>query len=96
MLEQPLLLTGAQGSSSLNHRSLPNKVIQDTLGTLPLTVKYFCNLRNAMPRHWSPSTSHPTLLREAGGFLMGGKYPEDVILPTVLASLQPVQSIFLD
>ena len=76
MLEQPLLLTGAKGSSFLNHCSLPNKVSQDTFGTLSLAMTYFCNLRDAMPRHSSPSTSHSTLPREAEGFLMGGKYLE--------------------
>ena len=42
--------------------------------------------------HWSPSTSHPTLSREAEDFLRGGKYPNDVPLPTFLAYLQPVKS----
>ena len=79
MLEQPLLFTGCS-----------NTVNQDTFGTLPLTVQYLCDLLDAMPHQWSPSTSHPILPREAEDFYSGGKYPKYVPLPTFLACLQPV------
>ena len=65
MLEQSLLLIGCS-----------NTVNQDTFGTLPVIVQYLCDLLDAMPHHWSPSTSHPTLPREAENFHSGGKYPK--------------------
>ena len=73
-----------------NLTPLPNTVSQDTFRTLPLTVQYLCDLRDTMPRHWSSSTSHPTLSREADDFPVGGKYPKDALLSTFLAYLQPV------
>ena len=68
----------------------PNTVSQDTFGTLLLTVQYFGDLRDAIPCHCSPSTSHPALPREAEDFPAGGKYPKDGPLPTFLACLQSV------
>ena len=43
-----------------------------------------------MLHNWSPSTSHPTLPREAEDFPRDGKHAKDVPLPTFLAYLQPV------
>ena len=83
-------LLAAQASSFLIHPDIPNTVSQDTFGTLPLTVQYLCDLRDAMSRHWSPSTFHPTLPIEAEDFPRGAKYPKDVPLPTFLVFLQPV------
>ena len=37
----------------------PNTVSQATYGYLPLTVQHLCDLRDTMPRHWSPGASHP-------------------------------------
>ena len=72
-----------QASSFLIQLPFPNTVSQDTFGTLPLTVQYLGDLRDAMPRYWSPSTSYPTLPREAEDLAMGGKYLcLDVPLPT--------------
>ena len=39
----------------------PNTASQTTFGYLLLTVQHLCDLQDAMPRHWSPSASHPTL-----------------------------------
>ena len=64
--------------------------IQDTFGTLPRIVQYMYDSQEAMPRHWSPSTSHPTLPRESEDFSRGGKYAKDVPLPMFLAYLKPV------
>ena len=83
MLEQ--LFTGCSSIQFFNSPSFLNTVSQDTFGTQPLTVQYLCDLRDAMPRHCSPNTSHPTLPREAKDFPMGGKYPKDVPLATFLA-----------
>lgn len=38
-----------------------NTVSQATHGTLLPTAQHLCDLWDAMPRHWSPSTSNPTL-----------------------------------
>ena len=59
-----------QASSFLIHPPFLNTVSQDTFGTLSLPVQYLCDLREAMLRHWSPSSSHPTLPME-GGFPLG-------------------------
>ena len=56
-------LLAAQAYSSL----IP-KHSQDTFDTLQLTVQYVCDLLDAMPRHWSPSTSHPTYPWEIENF----------------------------
>ena len=50
------------GIQFLIHLSFPNLVSYGTFGYLPLTAQYLCHLREAMPHHWSPATSHPTLL----------------------------------
>ena len=83
-------LLAAQAYSFLIHPTFPKIVSQDTFGTLSLTVQYLCDLRDAMPGHWSPITSHPTLPREAKDFPRGSKYPNYVPLPTFLPYLQPV------
>ena len=80
----------AQASSFLIHPSFLNAVSQDTFGTLPLTVQYFCDLQCTMPHHWSSRASHSTIPREAEDLLRGNKYPTDVSLSTFLACLQPV------
>ena len=83
-------LLAAQVSSFLIHPAFPNTVSQDTFGTLPHTVQYLRDLQDAMPCHWSPSSSHPTLPKEAEDYPTSGKYPKDVPLPKVLAYLQPI------
>ena len=70
----------AQVSSCLIQPFPQNTVKQNTFGAQLLTVQYLCELRNAMPRHWSPGTSHPTFPREAEDFPRGGKYPSAHIL----------------
>ena len=60
------------------------------------TAQPLCDLRHAMPRHGSPSASHPPFPREAEVCPSGAKYPMDGPLPAFLAYLQPVQSIILD
>ena len=75
-------LLAAQASRFLIYPPFPSTVSQDTFGTLSLTVQYLSDLLDTMPRHWSPSTSYPTLPREAEDFLKDGKYPKDVPLPT--------------
>ena len=74
-------LLAAQVYSLLIH-PFPNTVRQNTFGILPLTVQH---LQDAMPRHWSPCTSHPTIPVEAKNFPRGGKYPKNVPLPTFSA-----------
>ena len=44
------LLNGCLGIQSLFHSPY-----------LPLTAQHLCDLQDAMPCHWSPSASHPTL-----------------------------------
>ena len=78
-------LLAAQAYSSL----IP-KHSQDTFDTLPLNVQYVCDLPDAMHRHWSPSTSHPTLPWEPENFPQDGKYPKNAPLPTFLAYMQLV------
>ena len=60
-LINPYFLLAAQASSFLIYFSFPNTVSEDTLGTLPLTVQYLCELQNLMLLHWSPVTSYLTL-----------------------------------
>ena len=90
MLEHLFLFTGCSSTQFFNSSPFSNTVSQGTFGTVLLTVQYLCDLRNAMSRHLSPSTSHPTLPREAEDFLRRGKYPKGVPLPTFLAYLKPV------
>ena len=80
-------LLAAQVSSFLIHSPFSNIVIHDTFGTVPLTVQYLRDLQDAMLHHWSPSTSHPNLPREAEDFPRDDKYPKDVPLPTFSAYL---------
>ena len=54
-----LLFTGCSSIQVFNSPLLLNTVSRDTFGTLPFTVQYLCDLRGAMPRHWSLSISHP-------------------------------------
>ena len=56
MLDQLYLFTGCSSIQFFNSPPFPNRVSQGTFGTLPLTMKYLCDLRDAIPRHWSPST----------------------------------------
>ena len=81
-------LLAAKASSFFNSPPFVLTVSQDTFGTLPLTVQYLTELRDDMPCHCSPSTSHPSLPSEADHFPMGGKNPnKDVPLSTFLAYL---------
>ena len=48
----------------------------------------FGDLWDTMPHHWSPRASHPTFPRVAENFPSGGKYSEDVSLPTFLVHFQ--------
>ena len=82
MLEQPLLFTSFSNIHFSNLTSFPITVSQDTFGTLPLIAQYLCDLRDALLRHWSPSTSHSTFPKEAESFPRGGKDPQDMSLPT--------------
>ena len=82
MLEQPLLFTSFSSIQFFNIPFFPNTVNQDTFGTLPLLVQYLCDIQDALLQHWSPSTSHPTLPKEAESFCRGVKDPQDVPLPT--------------
>ena len=77
---------GETGCLSIQFFNLPpflNTVSQDTFGTLPLTVQCLRDLRDVMPLHWSPSTSHQTLPKEAEEFPSHGKYPKDMPLPNL-------------
>ena len=67
-LINPYFLLAAQASSFLIYFSFPNTVSEDTLGTLPLTVQYLCELQNLMLLHWSPVTSYLTLTYGSRGF----------------------------
>ena len=72
MLEEPLDFTGCSSIQFFHSPPFPNSppppppppplktVIEAARGYLPLTVQSLCDLRDAMPRHWSPSASHPT------------------------------------
>ena len=84
MPEQSLLFTGCSSIQFFNSPPFPNTVTQDTFGTLPLTVQYLCDLKDAMPHHCSLSTSNPTVPREVEDFPRDCKYPKDVSLPTFL------------
>ena len=84
MLEQSLLFTGCSRIQFFNSPS-----------ALHLTVQPLCVLRDFMPRHWSPSASHLTLLSVSENFPRGGKYPKNVPLSTFLAYSEPVKSIVL-
>ena len=90
MVKHTLKILQQLCNKKLIHTSFPNTVCQENFGALPLTVQYLCDLRDAMPHHWSPNTSHSTLLREAKDFPRGGKYSKNVPLPTLLVYLQPV------
>ena len=61
MLEQPLDFTGCSSIQFLNSPHSPNTVSEVAQGYLPLTVQPLCDLQDAMPRHRSPSATHPTL-----------------------------------
>ena len=61
MLQQPLDFTGCSSIQFLNSPPSPDTVSEAARDYLPLTVQRLCDLRDAMPRHWSPSASHPTL-----------------------------------
>ena len=39
-----------------------------SVGSLHLTVQPMCDLRDVVPRHWSPSASHPTLAQGSRAF----------------------------
>ena len=83
-------LQAAQASSFLLHFLFLSTVSKATFGKLHLTAQPLCDLRDAMPSHWSPSASHPTLTRETEDLPRGGKYSKDVLLPILLAYLQQV------
>ena len=52
-----------------------------------------CDLRNAMPLHWSPTASHTQLLpRKTDDFPRGGKYPK-VMLPSTYSAYFSLKSI---
>ena len=95
MLEQPLLFTDCAITQFFNlphfqTQSVTTPLVPSITNHYSLTInQYLCDLRDAMPRHWSPSTSHQTPPSVADGFPKGGKYPKDVSLPTSLAYLQP-------
>ena len=59
-LGNPYFLTGCLSIQFFDSLPFPPTVSQTTFGYLLLTVQYLCNLRDAMPRHWSPDASHPT------------------------------------
>ena len=69
MLEQPLLFTGCSSIQLFKSPPFSSTVSQNTFCTLLLTVQYLSDLQDAMPGHWSPSTSHPTIPRETEDFL---------------------------
>ena len=77
-LEQPLGFTG-YSSIRFNSPPSPNIVGKAAQSSLSLAAQHKCDLRDAMPLHWSPSIlpSQP-LPREEEDFLRGGKYPKDV------------------
>ena len=52
--------TGGSNIQVFNSPLFPNTVSEATLGTLPLTMQQPCDLRDAMPCHWSPGNSHPS------------------------------------
>ena len=60
MLEQPLLFTAYSSIQFFNSLLFPNRVSYATLGSLHITVQTLCDLRDAMPCHWSASASHQT------------------------------------
>ena len=60
MLRQPLLFDWLPEHSVFWFTPYSHKVSQATFGYLLLTMQHLCDLRDAMPRHWSLSASHPT------------------------------------
>ena len=91
MLEQPLLFTGCSSIQFFNSPPFPeHSQLGYTWYPIHLAVKLLCYLRIAMPRHWSPSASNPTLTRGAEDLPGDSKYHKDVPLHTFLAYLQPV------
>ena len=73
-------LLAAQAPSFLIHPPFLNTGSQETFRTLLLTVQYSQDTMS-LCHHWSRSTYHPTLSREAEDFPRGGMYPEDVLCP---------------
>ena len=68
MHEQPLPFTGCLGIQFFDSTPFLNTFSYATFGFLPLTVQHQCDLRDAIPRHWLPDASHPTLTQGSGGF----------------------------
>ena len=89
MLKQPLLFTGCSNIQFFNSFFVTYGTPCRTRGHHSRLI--FCDLRDTMPCQRSPllfPTKH--VPREAEDFSRGGKYREDVPLPTFLAYLQPV------
>ena len=78
-----------QAFSFLIHLSFSNTVSQATFGYLPLAVQCLCDLRDIIPRHWSPGASHPAFIHGSGGFPWGNKYFKHVLLLTCLIYVSP-------
>ena len=82
MLEQPLLFTSCSSIQFFNSPRFPK---DSQLCHLHLNVQPLYHFWDAIPGHWSPSGSHPTLPKEVEDFPRGGNYPRDTPLPTFLA-----------
>ena len=54
------LFTGCLSIQFFDSPPFPNTVSQAAFGYLPLTVQHLCDLRDAIPHHWSTNASHPT------------------------------------
>ena len=64
---------------------LYNTVSEVTIGILPLIAHHLCNLRDGMPRQWSPGVFLNPLPREVKGIHGGSKYPRKMPLFTYIA-----------
>ena len=53
----PYFLTGSLSIQFFDSPPFSHTVSQATFGYLLLTVQHLCDLRDAMPHHWSPTAS---------------------------------------
>ena len=91
MLEQPLLFTLLGETGCLSNLYYLLAARASSFSNHSLSYHSLCSTCVIYEtRHWSPSTSHPTIPGEAEDLARGGKYPKDMPVPTFLAYLQPV------
>ena len=58
MLKQPLDFTDCSRTQFFNFFPSPSTVSEAAQVNPPVNVQHLCDVRNAIPFHWSPSASH--------------------------------------